>query len=190
MDLAVLLPCHYLEVICKMLYAGNLQKFVHKRCLCASLLIGSFIFAFLNGVIIAYNCPALYATLVCNVTTAPTSFGVLLGIVLIPYSITAILINANRAELFHILCFEQAFSYGIITASIFFVYHSAYWIVDSTLLFTATITLISLMWFWLRNISCLSKSVSSEFTTCLLIALSASIIDHLIVSPFFTSFTI
>lgn len=159
------------------------QKPLYSRMLCAILLSCTFISGVLSGVVVVCNKPDQYISLAQNCANISVSYIGLLCHVLMPFCLTAILSNAKRTEFFFILCFFQAFTYGIVSASIYFAYPLAHWLITWILLFTSTFTLMASLWYWFCALSDPLCKIQPKLLIYLAISLSASIVDFFIISP-------
>lgn len=142
----------------------------------------TFVFGFLAGTVVVSLAPDVFVFLVHEAIILPVSFIDLLVHIVVPFSLTALILRTRRVELFLILCFVQAFSFGIVSYSIYLVYGSAQWMIQALLLFTRTITLVLLLWFWCRQFSGRSQAGFQDLFLCFSISVLVSVFDYRLIS--------
>ena len=150
----------------------------------AFLLIGTFIFAFALGTT-GVSCESdLYSTLIYNAARQSITLRGVLFLVFVPFAITTLIYCSGRRYLFLPLCFIQAFLFGICSNAIYFSYGNAHWLISLLVLFTSTIALSSLLWFWFRHSSVQRATDSRDLLICFIISALAACLDNYVVSPF------
>ena len=142
----------------------------------------TFALGFLAGAIVVASADC-YASLAYRATTvSATAFGVFFRTVF-TYLLTALIYKLGRGFLF-LLSFSEAFTFGVAVSAINMSFGSAGWLVCTLMLFSSTITLISWLWFWYRNISGQRCTALRDFVLSLGVASLASIIDLVWISPY------
>lgn len=144
----------------------------------------AFILGFLAGAFLATEDAFYYTVLIQNaVVKEPTVIGVFAPIAVL-FSLTVLVYSTGKWPLLILVCFLQAVAFGATAAAVFYSYGSAHWLIHAFLLFTKTVTLVSLLWFWLSNIPGRSYGTRKNFFLALGISALAGAMDFLLVSPF------
>lgn len=142
----------------------------------------TFIFGFFAGALIVSSNVAQFTLQIRSAAISPTSSIGLLTQIFFSCTATLLLCKTGRGYLF-LLSFVQALTFGIATTAIYYAYGSARWLVHALMLFTRTITLISLFWFWLRIVSGQSHSIFQDFLFTLCVSVLAAVFDVYLISP-------
>ena len=162
------------------------RKAIPWRFFAAFLLFSIFFFGFVAGTAVTAPNKYYYISLMCRAATSPVTIAGLLAQVVAPFSLTALIYRSKRVELFLVLSFVQAFIFGIASSSVYWAYGSAHWLIRTLLLFTGTITLISLLWFWFRHISGRFEQGRRDFFLCLSVSFLAAVLDYFLIYPLLT----
>ncbi len=159
-----------------------------RRCMYfAFLLCCAFISGFLAGAFLAVGNASNYSPLIHKVVaTVPSAIGPF-GQITVWFSLTALISMAKKGHLFLVLCFLQAFTFGVMATAVYYSYGSASWLIQALMLFTRTVTLISLLWFWFRNIFGQICNAKRDFLLALCLSVLAAAFDLFLVSPFMLS---
>ena len=180
------LICYFeqpLEVTLFMLHSAALVKPLACHRLSTLILYGTFIFGFLTGYRIPFSEADHYVALVRCAASSPTSAIGLLATIVFTFSLTALIYAAGKTRLFPILCFVQAFAFGIASGAVYCAYGASQWLICLLLLFTGTVNLICLLWFWSRHVSAHGQHVHRDFTYALSVSAIAAVLDHIWISP-------
>ena len=147
------------------------------------ILYAAFILGFVAGGIIVSHGSADYVSLTGKATSLPASIIALLANIIFSFSLTALILATGKSSLLIFLCFAQALFYGIVSSSVYFGYGAAQWLIRFLLLFTISINLICLLWFWSRHITEQPESLRSDFVLALSVSFAAAVLDHAWISP-------
>lgn len=183
------IPCGHLhrfgslEVTRSMHHTAVSPKGFARQHLGAIFLTCAFVFGFLAGTVVVSLDPGTFVSLVHEAIIFPVSFIDLLVHIIVPFSLTALILRTRRVELFLVLCFAQAFSFGIVSYSIYLAYGSVQWMIQALLLFTRTITLVLLLWFWCRQFSDRSQADFQDLILCFSVSVLVSVFDYCLISP-------
>ena len=143
-----------------------------------------FLLAFLSlsgivlGAIVSYTAAPLLYSLMRGVLTNPVSIVGLLIVTCLPLLITAIIVLLSKPCLFLLHCFVKNLSYSFIRNLICISFAHAGWLVAAMLLFSDTIVMCALHWFWIRHIHYIRKSARKDLLICLLFSLIACFVDY------------
>ena len=103
---------------------------------------------------------------------------------LLPFAVSAIAVRFSVKILFFSACFLKAFFYGF---SLYFIaasYGSAAWLHRVFLLFSDSFIVVTMLLFWLRQISNNFRTFKLDFLFSIFVVLIVAIIDYLLISPF------
>ena len=142
----------------------------------------TFICGFLLGICIAIHNADCYSLLIrIAAASPPNAIGLFSRCVAI-FALTAVMHRFQRS-CFFLLLFAEAFTYGISAAATYFAYGSSQWLVCWLVLFSRTVILISLVWFWSRNILKPRHTAKRDFLLVVSISVFATIMDLYLISP-------
>lgn len=82
------------------------------------------------------------------------------------------------------IAFIKAFLFSFCACALALVYTDAGWLARWLYIFSDSLMVIFLLWFWVRNIPNVKGSVQKDFVICLIAASLLISIDYFIVSPF------
>jgi len=153
----------------------------------AFLLIGSFIFGFLSGVLIAFRHAESCGPLIQATAATPISVASLFVQIFLSFSLSILIYSIKRRYLALSLFFVQALIFGFVATCIYSTYRAAHWLISPLMLFTTTALQISLIWFWLRNISMQHHTACRDLVSAFLVAILAAFLDVYLISPFVLS---
>lgn len=142
----------------------------------------TFILGFLAGALIVSSNATQLTLQIRSAAISPASSVGLLAQIFFSCTATLLLYKTRRGYLF-LLSFVQALTFGIVATAIYYAYGSARWLVHALMLFTRTITLISLFWFWLHLVSGQSHSIFQDLLLTLCVSVIAAVIDIYLISP-------
>lgn len=154
-----------------------------KHNLFAFLLSCTFISGFLSGVYVATQSVNDYTLLICRAASSSATANGLLTHTFCVYALTALVRRHGRGYFF-LLSFAEAFTYGIVVTAVYFSYGSAQWLIQWGMLFSRTVTLIMLLWFWYRNMLGYGRVVHQDFLIALCVSVLATVIDLYLISPY------
>ena len=100
----------------------------------------------------------------------------------LPFLISAIFVSLSKLYLFIPLSFIKSFSYAFVRSFVAISFLQAGWLAASILLFSDTIVICLLYWYWIRQTGNTSKTAVKDLFICLFISLIACIIDYFWVS--------
>lgn len=170
-----------------MYIAANAAKTPYRHRFSEFLLYGSFILGFLAGDVIVRSGSPHYISAIRIAASSQISITSLLATVILTFSLTAFISAAKKTSLFLIPCFVQALVYGVVSSSVYRAFGYAQWLIRILLLFTGTINIISLLWFWSRNISSKTQTAHRDFLLSFCVSIIATVLDHHWISPLLAS---
>lgn len=136
------------------------------------------------GVAVSYaSGPSLFLMM----RTAASSHVSIVGLILsalFPYLITAVAYCFSKPYLFLPIAFFKTFLYTLVLCSVRTAFLQAGWLVCILLLFSDTVAVAVLYWYWIRNIHGFRKSALSELLYGITVTLVTAVIDYIWVSPF------
>lgn len=153
-----------------------------------------FILAFISlssialGIMISRTADPYLYSLMRGVLISPVSIVGLLIVNCLPLLITAIIVLLSKPCLFLLHCFVKNFSYSFIRSLICISFAHAGWLAGAILLFSDTIVMCLLHWFWIRHLHFIRKSVKKDLLICLIFSLIACFADYIWVSVIFKPF--
>lgn len=110
-----------------------------------------------------------------------------LGLVLatiFPLAISAAALRSSAPLLILPIAFIKAFTFSFCASALSVVYADAGWLARWLYIFSDSIMVIFLLWFWVRNITKNTVIFRKDFASCLFAASLLVCIDYFIVSPF------
>ena len=147
----------------------------------------SFLFLWLLGLglgmYFAMSKSNLYISLMRSVLSQPVSIVGLLGNIFLPLLLTIFLFASCKPVWFFVICFYKAVSYGFSGMLLTLTFGSAGWLFRMLFLFSDTIGIILLFWFWLRRAFSSNKKFISDAYTCLCAILITAGFDRLFIFP-------
>ena len=165
-----------------MFYTVSARRTATIHILFAFLFCFTFICGFLFGIYVATQNAACYSLFVCIATASPpNTIGLFLRLAVI-FALTAMTLGVRRT-CFFLLLSAEAFTYGISATAVYFAYGSSQWLICWLFLFSRTIMLISLVWFWSRNTLELRDTAWRDFLLAFFISAFATIMDLYLISP-------
>lgn len=136
------------------------------------------------GVIVSLNTNVSYDALVKLLFSSKLSaINVLLTIVF-PYLLTLLSYKLLRWKGICVLATCKAFLYCWTATTIVNCFGSAGWLLRCVLIFSNSVSVVFLIWFWIRNCSQAYTSKYLDLLLCLFLSLVVAFIDYSIISPF------
>lgn len=122
--------------------------------------------------------------LMYNAIRFPFSFASLYFILFLPFILSALFVRLSAPLLSLIVVFIKALSIGCCTCGIMLAYSSAGWLIRFLLLFSDTLIIILLIWFWIRNIAGDGKKLNADVFLSAVFLFIISCVDYFVVSVF------
>lgn len=119
-----------------------------------------------------------------NFILFPASFFHLLFVLFLPFLISAFLIRFSLPLLSLSVVFAKAIMVGCCSCTILAHFSTAGWLIRSLLLFSDSLIIILLVWFWVRNIAGDRSKLYTDTILCTVLTFIISCIDYFAVSPF------
>ena len=119
-----------------------------------------------------------------NVVSCPLSFFSLYFVLFFPFVVSAVFIKLSQPLLSLLVTFAKALFVGYCSCGILIVFSSAGWLIRSLVLFSDSLIIILLLWFWIRNIAGDGNKFKSDIILCAVLSFAISCIDYFAVSPF------
>lgn len=151
---------------------------------CTPILALSWIIGILIGVYSGISAGPFVLSLMRMAGDAHMSIVGLLVCMSLPFLISAFLLSLRIPWFVPVVAFFKACSYGFCALAIVRAFGSAGFLVKFLFLFSDTLTLPVLYWFWLRQLSCSCGSLKKDLVTALGIVAVIVLLDHLLISPF------
>ena len=165
-----------------MFYTVSARRTSEMRILFAFLFFCTFICGLLLGTCVAAHNADRYSSLICTAAASPQNAFGSFSRCAVAFTLTALILWFKRSYLF-LLIFAEAFTYGISVTAVYLTYSSPQWLVCWLILFSRTIILILLVWFWSRNIFGHQHTVRRDFFWALFISILATLMDLHWISP-------
>ena len=165
-----------------MFYTVSARRTATMQVIFAFFICCSFICGFLLGICVATHNADCYSLLIRIATASPPNAIGLFSRCVAIFALTAVMLRFRRSW-FLLLLFVEAFTYGVSATAVYFAYSSSQWLVCWLVLFSRTVTLISLAWFCSRNILKLRHTAKRDFFLVLFILFFTTIMDLYLISP-------
>lgn len=119
-----------------------------------------------------------------NVALYPLSFLRLFLVLIFPLLLSALLIQSSVFWLLPVVAFLKAMSFSCCSCGIMIAFASAGWLVRSLFFFSQSVSILLLIWFWIRHSGGQLKNFRSDLliSACLIFLICC--IDYFAVSPF------
>ena len=167
-----------------MQYAFNIIKVFLQKHSGPFLLTGTFLLGFSFGRGMVFNNADLYTLMLYEAAVLPVTGLAVFLIVFFLFLLTAIILFSGKTQLFCVLCLIQSFLFGVSTTAVSIAYGSSQWLICHLLLFTATISFVSLLCLWFRQLSPKHTVAKREFLICFAASIIAAGVDRYFVAPF------
>lgn len=142
------------------------------------------IIGFLFGCYLGWQLTDSGTLLIRNAVWFPSSFFSLYFVLFLPFVLSAIFIRISAPLLSLVVVFLKALSVGCCACGVIVAFSSAGWLIRSLLLFSDSLIVVLLLWFWIRNIAGDRKKLSTDVFLCAVISFIISCIDYFAVSAF------
>lgn len=142
---------------------------------CTGLILGVYAASLTDNILPSLMRSAVYS---------PVSIVGLLGVYLLPFLFTAIAVFLSKSWLILPICFYKSFSYGMCAHAVTLTFGNSGWLLQLLFLFSDTVMLFLLCWFWIRHIAGMRVSVVRDATICIVVFIILGILDCCCVSPF------
>ena len=150
------------------------------------LLLAFFSFSgILLGVITSHNIDPFLFPLMHSVLSDSVSIVDLIVVACFPFLITAIIVLLSNPCLFLLHSFVKSFSYAFVRSFTCISFGDAGWIVGAMMVFSDTLVMCVLHWFWIRHLHFIQKSAKRDLLICFVLSLVACFIDYFWVSGIF-----
>lgn len=136
------------------------------------------------GVTVAYTSESSFCSLMRTAASSPVSIVGLMLVTLFPFLITAIAFYLSKPYLLLVISFFESFTYALSMCSVYIAFLQAGWLVCMLLLFSDTMVIAVLHWYWIRNIHGFRDSTIRDLVSCIAVTLTVGLIDYIWVSPF------
>lgn len=152
--------------------------------LCALLISCFWIAGFLLGSYYGLRLTDKSCFLLHNAVYNPASFFSLYLVLFSPFILSTLLIRSHIPFATLLITFTKALSFGFCACGTVVAFSSAGWLIRSLLLFSDSIIVVLLLWFWIRNIAHSGNHLNADISICAVFTFTISCIDYFAVSPF------
>ena len=142
------------------------------------------ILGFLIGNYFASQTADIHHLLLHNIAFCSVSFLGLYFALFFPFILSAFLIRSPVQSFTLLIVFAKALSIGFCACGIMIAFSSAGWLMRSLLLFSDSLIVILLLWFWIRNYTYEISKLNTDLSICAVLSFIISCIDYFAVSPF------
>lgn len=136
------------------------------------------------GTLTSYHLDSFILALMRRGSLASVSIVGLIVVNFLPFLITSVVILLSKPSLFLPIGFLKNFSFAFFRSLICISYGQAGWLVGTIMLFSDTIVMVLLHWFWIRHIDGIQVSAYRDLSFCFAVSFVACILDYIWVSPF------
>ncbi|MBR3978868.1 MAG: hypothetical protein IKJ94_04515 [Oscillospiraceae bacterium] len=144
----------------------------------------AWIFGLLAGLLVALRTVTIHNTWTRSLQQSELSVVGFLATLIFPYFLSAILFKVSLWEMILPLIFLKAFSYSWCATSIVCMFGHSGWLFRLLLLFSDSLSVSCLLWFWIRNYSGNSVSGWRDLLLCFCLVLALGCFDCCLISPF------
>lgn len=138
----------------------------------------------LFGTLTSYHLDSFILALMRRGSFASVSIVGLIVVNFLPFLITSVVILLSKPFLFLPIGFLKNFSFAFIRSLICISYGQAGWLVGTIMLFSDTIVIVLLHWFWIRHIDGIQDYAYRDLSLCFAVSFISCVIDYIWVSPF------
>lgn len=168
----------YLHLMRKLLKSGHIYE----------LLLGLlWVVGLLFGFLLANHLSEAVFTMMRMAAQTPVSIVGLIIVIYFPLFLSVVALKISKPVLILPIAFFKALLYGFSTAAIMISFRDSGWLVVRLLLFSETIMVVVLLWFWFRNLYRRTNTFRKDIIVCFLIATLVFFADIYAVSPFLVS---
>ena len=164
----------------KYTYKQFLSK--HSRVLIISMLAFIWVIGILTGFSVASRSSSHLLKLTLSLERV--SFVGLVIAAILPLIISAIAVKLSAPLFILIVAFIKAFLFGFASFGLFSYYGDAIWLSKWLYMFSDSLMIVLLCWFWVRNIAGKTEHLNKDLATCLIAASLLICFDYFIVSPY------
>ena len=107
-----------------------------------------------------------------------------LAMLIFPYLLSTVIFKLSMWKGIIPLVFFKAFSFSCCAVAIIRAFGSSGWLLRLLLLFSGSISVVFLIWFWIRNCSKSRRNLHGDLLLCIVLTLVAGFIDYSLISPF------
>lgn len=156
-------------------------KFITFR---TALITSVWIIGLLLGCYLGFQSAEESALIIHNIILVPASFIRLFFALFLPFVLSAFFIRLSVPLLSLFIVFIKAISVGCCSCGMLVVFSSAGWLIRFLLLFSDSLVIVLLLWFWIRNIAGDRRKFYFDLLLCSVLVFFISCIDYFAVSPF------
>ena len=142
------------------------------------------ILGLLSGTLLVSKLPAVSVSMMRAIALERTSIVGLAISLSFPLLLSVITLRLSMPSLLFPIAFIKAFLFAYSSFGVSLVFGDAGWLLRWLFIFSDSIMVICLLWFWFRNVSGCINSAKRDFVICTLFAVIVFCIDCFIVSPF------
>lgn len=155
--------------------APKRSQLCFSMCFIIGLLLGALLARFTIGrgnatIVMAATCSALLP--------------VQIVIMVVPLAISVLAVRLSASIAFFPLCLIRSFTFGYCSCGVFMAFQSAGWLIKGLLLFSDSILIVPLLWFWLRHLDGSRQHLKSDALLYVGFSLIVCFLDFLYISPF------
>ena len=127
------------------------------------------------------------SSLMCMLPTERVSIVGLLTVLFLPLLISSLAALFSIKSIILLVAFFKGLTFCCCSAHIIAAFGDAGWLLRWLLMFSDSLMLIPLVWFWNRNIFGSCKSFWFDITVCSIIGVAVGIVDLVFISPLLVS---
>ncbi len=150
----------------------------------ARLVFTLFITGLLLGVFIARNSIASLSQIVLTTSHFSATVSGLIASLCLPLLLSVIAVYYSFPAAIVPICLIKAFAFGYCSCVVLLSFQCAGWLVRLLFLFSDSLIVVPLLWFWLRHIDGTKVHLKQDTVLCLLAALIIGFLDYVCISPF------
>ena len=137
-----------------------------------------------TGILCAYAAGPSFLTMMRGTLFGPVSIVSLLYTALLPFLLSAAAVSLSAEFLIFPVVFLKGLSFTFVSMGTVFAFGCSGWLIRILISFADLLSVPLLLWFWLRSVSKIRRSVTTEaiFMTAILLLIAS--IDYRVVSPF------
>lgn len=143
-------------------------------------------FSVFAGIILGSKSVPYYTSLMLSAASGPMSIAGMFLIFILPLVISIISIRFKVSFLVLPLALIKGFFYGFLTVSVYSALGSAGWLICLLLLFSNSILIVLLLWFWFKYLKVHNCCLMRDFLVAIAFGVLVCAFDAIMVSPFLT----
>ncbi len=144
----------------------------------------SWLLGLIAGLLVALRTATTFNSWTLSLQYSDLSVIGFLATLIFPYLLSAILFRVSTWKAVLPLIFLKAFSYSWCAIAIVRVFVYSGWLLRLLLLFSDSLSVVLLLWFWIRNCNSDTAGRHRDLLLCLVLTLIIGCVDCSLISPF------